>query len=255
MSTKQYYIMKWIALITMLIDHTAVAFGEIFNWDADFYTFCRTIGRLAFPLFCFMLVESFYFTNDKLRHFMKITILAILSEVPFDLALRGKVIDTYSQNVCVTLALGFIMLWVMQYWTPRVYDYTKSDPVTKLFAVPVFNVLMLFIFGVTATILGSDYGFSGIFLIWGFNLAVSAKNAYLRYAAVIIVFMLMRMDVMYIACLVDLVVIYALMHENSLDKTKFAEFVTSKKSKVIGSVFYPVHLAVIAVIRTIATIL
>lgn len=253
MSTKRYYIMKWIALVSMFIDHIASAFRETFNRDANLYTFCRTIGRLAFPLFCFMLVESFYFTNDKTKHLVKIVILAIISELPFDLAIRGKIIDISYQNVCVTLVLGFIMLWVTQYWTPRIYSYAKSDIVVKLFAVLVFNIVMLFIFGFAASALGTDYGFSGIFLIWGFNMAVSAKNAYLRYAAVIITFIFMRMDIMYLACLVDLAIIYALTCEDNSDKTKFAELVTSKKSRTISSVFYPVHLAAIAVVRVILT--
>lgn len=255
MSTKRYYIMKWIALISMLIDHIASAFRETFNWDANLYTFCRTIGRFAFPLFCFMLVESFYFTDNKARHLVKIAILAIVSEIPFDLAIRGKIIDISYQNVCVTLVLGFTMLWVMQYWTPCVYNYAKSDVVVKLFAVPVFNIIMLFIFGFAASALGTDYGFSGIFLIWGFNLAISAKNTYLRYAVVIIIFIFMRMDIMYVACLVDLAIIYVLTHESNLDKTKLAELVIGKKSRAIGSVFYPMHLTVIAVIRTIVTLL
>lgn len=255
MSTKQYYIMKWITLISMLIDHIAAAFHEIFNWDTDFYIFCRTVGRLAFPLFCFMLVESFYFTNNKLKHLLKIAILAVVSEIPFDLAIWGRIIEINYQNVCITLFLGFEMLWIMDCLTPRVYDYAKSDSVAKLFAVPVFNILILFLFGVVASALGADYGFSGIFLIWGFKLAISAKNSYLRYTAVIAVFILMRMDIMYAACLVDLVIIYALTQDsNSLDKIKLAELAVSKKSRAISSVFYPLHLTVIAVVRIISSL-
>lgn len=256
MSTKQYYIMKWIAMISMLIDHVASAFYEVFNWDTNFYIFCRTIGRLAFPLFCFMLVESFYFTKNRLIHFEKIAILAILSEIPFDLAFYSSFIYMGYQNVCITLALGFVMLFITlfgkRYGSEYIDEYVKSDAVVKRFIIPVFDILLLFVFGVTASMLSADYGFSGIFLIWGFNLARSAPNANLRRAAVIIAFILLRLDIMYAACLVDLGIIYILTRKDgNSDETKFSEIITGKRSKAICSMFYPAHLAIIAVCKLI----
>ena len=252
MTTKQYYVMKWLAMIFMLIDHIASAFHEVFNWDTGFYLFCRTIGRLAFPLFCFMLVESFYFTENRMEHLKKIAMLALISEVPFDLALRGEIIATSSQNVCVTLALGFIMLEAIDYFTPRIYEYVRTDVIVKRFAIPVFNILVLFAFGFAASVLSTDYGFSGIFLIWGLNAAIFANRTNIWRAVVIAIFICMRLDVMYVICFIDLSIIYILTRKSdSLDKIKFLETITSKKAKAICSTFYPVHLTVIAVLRAI----
>ena len=80
-SSRDYYIIKWIAIITMIIDHIG-AFCKI---SASNTIFFRTVGRIAFPLFCFMLVECFFFTKNKIKHLIKLLIIAIISEIPFNM--------------------------------------------------------------------------------------------------------------------------------------------------------------------------
>ena len=108
---------KLIAIVTMLIDHIAAVIlmrmlmqrnllgivGQsdiqaVMDWlqkNAVLYygvMFMRQIGRLGFPLFAFLLVEGFQKTHDVKKYAMRLGIFTLISEIPFNLALTGKVI-------------------------------------------------------------------------------------------------------------------------------------------------------------------
>lgn len=122
--------LKWIAIVTMLVDHT----GAILLWDqylavrghfgasaADWYQaylVTREIGRVAFPLFCFALVEGFEHTHSRPKYALRLLLFALISEAPYDFALHGGVggIDYTSQlNVMFTLLLAFCALWLAEW--------------------------------------------------------------------------------------------------------------------------------------------
>lgn len=100
MSTAKYYYMKWLAIILMLTDHTGYFLkGSI---DNNTYLGLRIIGRLTFPLFAFLLVQSFHFTKNRLRHFVKIAVLALISEIPYNLFITGRLNDFRYQSVYIS---------------------------------------------------------------------------------------------------------------------------------------------------------
>lgn len=107
--------LKWIAIITMLIDHVGAA---ILEWRPFYYydgvavmdKICRTIGRISFPIFCFLLVEGFCHTGNVKKYMMRMSAFALISEIPFDLAFSGQVFDMGHQNVFLTLFLGLAMM-------------------------------------------------------------------------------------------------------------------------------------------------
>ena len=151
--------LKMIASITMLIDHIgAVLVYSLYlsAWNAGNYALSnqmaliyeplRIIGRIAFPIYCFLLVEGFHYTRDRKKYAIRLVIGMLLSEIPFDLSLSGH-IDWTSSNVMVTLLLGCLMMAGMDcfhgFW--------------KLLAIPPF-------YGI-AELLGTDYGGHGIALI------------------------------------------------------------------------------------------
>lgn len=115
--------LKWIAVVSMLIDHAAVVlvYGLALargHWGAGLlslsgYRVLRAVGRPAFPIFCFLLAEGFVHTRSRGRYLLRLLIFAALSELPFDLALRRSAVDLSGQNVFFTLALGLAaaMLW------------------------------------------------------------------------------------------------------------------------------------------------
>lgn len=124
--------LKLTALAAMLIDHmgaivvlrmirnrggtTAMtleayqAFMSEYSWLISLYDLMRLVGRLAFPLFCFLLVEGFLHTRHLSRYLRNLGLFALISEPCFDLALNGTWLEFSSQNVFFTLFLGLLTL-------------------------------------------------------------------------------------------------------------------------------------------------
>ena len=133
--------LKWIAIITMLIDHVGAIF---FPGNLVF----RYVGRIAFPIFCFQLVEGFFHTRNIEKYMLRLGIFAIISEIPYDLAFRGNILDFEHQNVFFTLAIGVGMMYCLE---------KCSGPVLKI----IYVLLAMWI----ATTLVTDYSYKGILLI------------------------------------------------------------------------------------------
>jgi len=126
MTTKKYYILKWIAIFTMLTDHIAIILDGCISLEC--YIAMRTVGRIAFPLFCYMIAESFYFTTNPKRHLQRLLLLAVISEIPYDYSMYGVWFDLSNRNVIFTLALGFFALLVTK---NKVYNILKIFKSTK----------------------------------------------------------------------------------------------------------------------------
>jgi len=121
-------VLKFIACIIMLIDH--VAFGIIHNYMIahamdvlpetyimlqKIYNVLDGIGRLAFPIFGFFLVEGFMRTRSITKYAVRLGIFAVLSEIPFDLGLFGVMFKWDHQNIILTFFIALLMLIVLKY--------------------------------------------------------------------------------------------------------------------------------------------
>jgi hypothetical protein len=151
--------LKWIAIITMLIDHVAAV---LLPQSSPAWMVMRIIGRLAFPIFVFLLVEGFHHTKDVNKYLIRLGIFALLSEVPFDLAFYGTVIEFTHQNIFFTLFLGLACIYLMSLVEKR---YGKN-----VFMTNVLNGVITLIFCVIAFFLRTDYSYAGILLIAAFYL-------------------------------------------------------------------------------------
>lgn len=110
--------LKWIAIITMFIDHVAAAilvriilsFGYS---DGLFmvYEIMRTIGRVAFPIFCFLLVEGFVRTRNVYKYIGRVALFVLLAEIPYDLAFSACMLTWKNQSVMLTLLIGLLAMW------------------------------------------------------------------------------------------------------------------------------------------------
>lgn len=162
--------LKWVALVTMLLDHL----GATLVWNQVLaeptvgwvlcYTLLRTIGRVSFPIFCFLLVEGFFHTHSRGRYALRLTLFCFLSEIPFDLAVNpveNGLMEWSSQNVFFTLLLGFLALWACA-------EITRRWP-GWLGRLGQIGVVLLA--ATAAELLGTDYGAFGVALIaalyWG----------------------------------------------------------------------------------------
>lgn len=109
------FTLKWIAIITMIIDHVgAVLYPQ--------YLILRIIGRIAFPIFCFLLVEGAVHTHNIRRYEGRLLGFALISELPFDLVFYGGV-SLEHQNVFFTLLIGLFMLDIMERKKNTIYPF------------------------------------------------------------------------------------------------------------------------------------
>lgn len=152
--------LKLIAVISMLIDHTGLvllaqfpsSFVPLFTllgYPVTLYWIVRGIGRIAFPIFCFLLLEGFYHTSNRMAYARSLLVFAVLSEIPFNLMLSGKLLYP-QQNVFFTLLIGYLTFWAL--------EETKGFPLKQLaVAFAGFSA---------ACIIRGDYGVKGyLFLL------------------------------------------------------------------------------------------
>ena len=137
--------LKLIAIITMAVDHIGAV---LFPGEMIF----RIIGRIGFPVFIFLMVEGFYHTGNLRKYEIRMILFAFISEIPFDLAFSDTMFDWSSQNVFFTLAIGLIMLDLLQ-----------------TFQGCHWKQACVFIACVAgAVLLSTDYSGGGILLIYSF---------------------------------------------------------------------------------------
>lgn len=102
------YTLKLIAVVSMLIDHTAKALAPILNHH--YFNLLQRLGRLAFPLFCFLLIEGLRHTRDRERYLCNLAVFALISELPSDLFFRTWSTRGAGMSIFATLTLGLLVL-------------------------------------------------------------------------------------------------------------------------------------------------
>ena len=118
--------LKYIALLSMLIDHIGAVLlsdGSIIPFSFPLYYTCRMIGRLAFPIFSYFLVEGFLYTKNRGRYMLRLFVFALLSEIPFDLAFFGEVFFFSAQNVLFTFLIAALMMQLLLIADNQYYLY------------------------------------------------------------------------------------------------------------------------------------
>ena len=158
--------LKVLACVTMFLDHfgamctpaTDVAFFQMISArgmlfiSVEMYYILRCIGRLAFPIYCFLLAEGAHYTRNPKNYAIRLGIGMLLAEVPFDCAFFGGFTWEH-QSVMVTLLLGFVAIRLMK----------KTDNL-------LLKVIVVAPFVLAAEWLRTDYGGHGVAMMAMFAL-------------------------------------------------------------------------------------
>lgn len=161
--------LKLIAIITMFIDHVGAAvLARVLLQDGGsemlykVYYAMRDVGRIAFPIFCFLLVEGFEHTGNRKKYAVRLFAFALISEVPFDLAFSSRILEFGYQNVFFTLFIGLVTIMAFH----AVEEHTEWHPVLRsvLLAGTAFAGMGI------AELLRTDYAAKGVLCILIFYL-------------------------------------------------------------------------------------
>lgn len=138
--------LKIIACISMLIDHIgAILFPNILIF--------RIIGRIAFPIFAFLIVEGYYHTKNINNYLLRLGVFSLISEIPFDRAFNNSWLEYSSQNVFFTLFIGLVAIALHD----KYKDNNKVLSAISIIALAILN-----------EIIRADYGVFGVLIIFSF---------------------------------------------------------------------------------------
>ena len=219
--------LKLIAIITMTIDHIGVVFGT------PFYNLLRAVGRLSFPIFAFLLTEGYVHTRSFSKYFLRLLVLAVISEVIYDYVFFGSFIYRGANNIFFTLALGLLTLFLLDKSKGLIKRYFK-DKVDLFIILPITYLLIIVIMGLMGEFLNFSYGMLGILVISFFYLFKT--NFPLVVISVTLSTLILGEGMQYFS-LFSLILIY------------FYNQKLGKKSKLFFYLYYPLHILVLGFIK------
>ena len=219
--------LKYIAFLSMLIDHVNKALMYPLLTENGFLRYVSDVfdilGRVAFPLFMFFLVEGFFKTRNRFKYLLNLIAFGIISEIPFDLFQSVVLFQPNSNNVMFTLALALVMIWVIDE-----LKVPKSYIIPPVLWFPV-SIIIVITVCLLSMISGLDYEYHGILIAYFFyifrnNPILSIIGGYL-----------------------------------SIFKTPWALLgfgltltyngKRGKQNKILNYLFYPVHLLILGLLR------
>lgn len=151
------FVLKVLAIVAMLLDHIAAVF---LSYGTMPYMLMRGFGRIAFPIFCFLIVEGYFHTRDVKKYMFRLAGFAIISEIPFDLCFYHKFFYWEHQNVFFTLLVGLVAICAID----KIRKHFSASYVQGL--VLQFAVIILAM--IVAWFLRTDYQMLGILIIMAF---------------------------------------------------------------------------------------
>ena len=227
-------ILKIIAMVSMLIDHTSIAYLGYTSW-------MNLIGRIAFPIFAFQISEGYIHTKNLKKYFLRLFIFALISQVPFML-FCSTYTNGLTLNIFFTLFVGLFAIFIHD---KIIHSNIKSNINNKFiyYLKQTIGILTAILLGILAEICHFDYGFFGIAIIFMFYLFKNDKLAMaisfitacvLKYGITII---LNGYNIWYI--LLGIFTILSIIPICAYNGKQ------GKKVKYLLYIFYPVHLLIL----------
>lgn len=202
--------MQWIAMLTMLIDHI----GYVFFPDEMLW---RTVGRIAFPIYVYALVQGHLHTSNKLRYGIRLFIIALISQVPYQLAF-----NTTGFNVVGTLLIAVVVL--------NILDRVSSK---------ILSGAIILLVGIVMQTLPFDYGAYGLILILLFRY-LSSHELVFAHVFLNILYLFSNNSILQMySILPTLIIVYGPLLWARLESVTVRKWVWRS--------FYPLHLSLIAI--------
>ena len=263
------YLLRIIALSTMFVDHLAacvllpmIKAGMVSSSYSVVYMLMRYVGRLAFPLFCFFLAQGMVYSRSKEKYMFRLLLLAIVSEPIYDYTCRSGIVDMKYQNVIWELLFGAFIIYVLQKLGIVANPLTgKKESVCSALRKGVSLVIAIGVISVAlviASLLNFDYAIAGILLILCLYLLRDKKKLCVAVGAMIL-FVGTFLDTLitgdvtgdilqgaFDSAVVEMFGVFSLM------LTVYYSGVRGRNMpKWISYGFYPLHLLLLTVIRTL----
>lgn len=153
-------ILKILAMIFMLLDHMWATIIPGNQWMTN-------VGRLAFPIFAFLIVEGFIHTSDLKKYAKRLFVFGIISEIPFNLIYTGSLIFPFHQNVMFTLLLGLLCI--------NEIDKIKKNKDIKNIIKAISKIFLFLLISIISFV---DYGVTGVLTIIIFYIFRNFKFAW-----------------------------------------------------------------------------
>lgn len=218
--------LKYIAFASMFIDHFNKAIITPFLTGSGPLVILTTIfdilGRIAFPIFAFMIVEGFFKTKSRWSYLRNILIFAIISEIPYDMFQSAVFINTWSQNILWGLALGLFTIMVID----KLKEKIKKRPLWIF-----VSILIVALASLGSMLISSDYEYYAIIIIYIYYLFYDKR--------------LLASGLGYIVIIKE---IYAIL---GFATVLLYNGEKGKQNKILNYLFYPVHLLIFGIIRMI----
>jgi hypothetical protein len=210
--------MQLLAMLTMLIDHVGIVlFPDEQGW--------RMIGRLAMPFYAYALVIGYRMTRSVPKYMLRLAIIAVISQLPYQWALIGPDERT-DINVVGSLLVCLGILWLM--------DRMKQ---------PILSVIAVISGCLPLELLHFNYGAYILLLVLIYRYSRSHTAVVLHFA-LNLMFIYAGWFTQIFSIFSTMTLVYAPYVLQAVDRIRIP--------RIVWRTFYPAHLAVLAIVRFLA---
>lgn len=139
------------AMFVMLLDHMWATLFPRQEW-------MTCVGRMAFPIFAFLIVEGFFHTRNLKNYIKRLAICALISEIPFNLMYQGKIFYPLHQNVIVTFLIAITIMYLIE----------RTKEKGKLWLTILVSILLSLLGFILGIITFADYYGTGVLTVLAF---------------------------------------------------------------------------------------
>ena len=218
--------LKYIAFISMFIDHFNKTIITPYLTGSGPLVILTTIfdvlGRIAFPIFCFCIVEGFFKTKSRWSYLRNLLIFAIISEIPYDMFQSAVFINTWSQNILWGLALGLFTIMVID----KLKEKIKKRPLWIF-----ISIILVALSSLGSMLISADYEYYAIIIIYIYYLFYDKR--------------LLASGLGYLVIIKE---IYAIL---GFATVLLYNGEKGKQNKIFNYLFYPLHLLIFGIIRMV----